>query len=169
MKRMLVVVVVLVSMLVPAVTPATGRPPAPAGAPDQPGAPLKLTVDATQAPRQLIRAREIIPTPPGPLTLHYPQWIPGEHGPPRPIVDHAGPDLTPAGRSLRGRPRRPAREAPPGPAPAGRRRGRERAPPRAPGGPPGPRAGFSPPPGGGRSRRPGPCSGPATTTTTRSC
>jgi predicted metalloprotease with PDZ domain len=100
MRRMIVVVVVGVSMLVPAVAPATGRPPAPAGAADQPGAPLKLTVDATEAPRKLIRAREIIPARPGPLTLHYPKWIPGEHGPTGPIVDLAGLEFTAAGRTL---------------------------------------------------------------------
>ena len=65
---MLAVVVGLVSMLVPAVLPATGGPPAPAAAADGSGAPLKLTVDATEAPRKLIRAREIIPARPGPLT-----------------------------------------------------------------------------------------------------
>ena len=32
----------------------------------------------------------VIPVKPGPLTLMYPQWIPGEHGPTGPIDDMAG-------------------------------------------------------------------------------
>jgi len=100
MKRMLVIVVALVSMLVPAAVPATGRPPAPAGAANPSAAPLELAVDATQAPRKLIQARETIPARPGPLTLHYPKWIPGEHGPTGPIVNLAGLEFTAAGRTL---------------------------------------------------------------------
>jgi predicted metalloprotease with PDZ domain len=99
MKRMLAVVVGLISTLFPAVLPAGGGPPAPAGAADR-SAPLTLTVDATEAPRKLIRAREIIPARPGPLTLHYPKWIPGEHGPTGPIADLAGLEFTAAGRTL---------------------------------------------------------------------
>ena len=32
---------------------------------------ITLTVDATEAPRKLFHAREVIPVSPGPLTLHY--------------------------------------------------------------------------------------------------
>src|SRR5262245_3695279 len=43
--------------------------------------PIELSVDATDAPRKLYRARLIIPAKPGPLTLFYPKWIQGEHQP----------------------------------------------------------------------------------------
>jgi predicted metalloprotease with PDZ domain len=49
--------------------------------------PIQLTVDATDAPRRLIHVREIIPAIPGPVTVLYPKWIPGEHGPTGPIND----------------------------------------------------------------------------------
>jgi predicted metalloprotease with PDZ domain len=47
----------------------------------------KLDVDATDAARRLIHVRLTLPAAPGPLTLLYPQWIPGEHGPTGPVVD----------------------------------------------------------------------------------
>src|SRR6185312_4474749 len=49
-----------------------------------------LEVDATDAPRNLLHARETIPVQPGPLTLFYPKWIPGEHAPDGPVADVAG-------------------------------------------------------------------------------
>jgi predicted metalloprotease with PDZ domain len=49
-----------------------------------------LEVDATDAPRNLLHARETIPVQPGPLTLFYPKWIPGEHAPDGPVTDVAG-------------------------------------------------------------------------------
>ena len=52
--------------------------------------PIQLTLDLTDAPRKLLRARLVIPVQPGPLTLVYPQWIPGEHGPTGPIDNLAG-------------------------------------------------------------------------------
>jgi predicted metalloprotease with PDZ domain len=91
-KRILVISLGVLGTLLPTV--------APAGTTDRPVAPLRLTVDATEAPRKLIRAREFIPTRPGPLTLHYPKWIPGEHGPTGPIADLAGLEFTADGRVL---------------------------------------------------------------------
>ncbi len=49
--------------------------------------PARLEVDATDAPRRLIHVRLALPVTPGALTLLYPQWIPGEHGPTGPIAD----------------------------------------------------------------------------------
>src|SRR5262249_1949381 len=37
-----------------------------------------------------IHSKLIIPASPGPLTLCYPKWIPGEHGPNGPIADLSG-------------------------------------------------------------------------------
>src|SRR2546430_1879906 len=62
--------------------------------------PIELTVDATEAPRKLLRARLVIPAAPGPLTLYYPKWIPGEHSPTGPIPDLSGLKLRAGGKSL---------------------------------------------------------------------
>jgi predicted metalloprotease with PDZ domain len=63
-------------------------------------APIILTVDATDAPRKILRARLVIPARPGPLTLTYPKWIPGEHGPTGPITDLVGVKLSAAGKPV---------------------------------------------------------------------
>jgi predicted metalloprotease with PDZ domain len=52
--------------------------------------PIHVTVDVTDAPRKILHAFLTIPVQPGPLTLLYPEWIPGEHGPTGPITDLAG-------------------------------------------------------------------------------
>ncbi len=49
-----------------------------------------VTLDATEAPRKLLHAHLSIPVAPGPLTLYYPKWIPGEHAPDGPVDDMAG-------------------------------------------------------------------------------
>ena len=57
-------------------------------------APITLSVDLTDAPRKILHATETIPVQPGPqpvsMTLVYPEWIPGEHGPTGPIINQAG-------------------------------------------------------------------------------
>jgi predicted metalloprotease with PDZ domain len=62
--------------------------------------PIRLDVDATEAPRKILHARLSIPAKPGPLTLLYPKWIPGEHGPTGPVTDLAGLKLKAAGKSI---------------------------------------------------------------------
>ncbi|HEX3471859.1 MAG TPA: M61 family peptidase, partial [Silvibacterium sp.] len=52
--------------------------------------PIHVTVDVTDAPRKILHAVLSIPVQPGPLTLVYPQWIPGEHGPTGPVDNLAG-------------------------------------------------------------------------------
>jgi predicted metalloprotease with PDZ domain len=66
----------------------------------QPQAPIQLAVDVTDAPRKLIHARLTIPAAPGPLTLVYPKWIPGEHGPTGPIDDLTGLAFSANGKPL---------------------------------------------------------------------
>jgi len=61
---------------------------------------ITLAVDATEAPRDLLHARLVVPVSAGPLTLFYPQWIPGEHGPTGPIVNLAGLKITANGKPL---------------------------------------------------------------------
>ena len=51
---------------------------------------LKVAVDAIDAPRHILHSRVTMPAKPGPMTVVYPKWIPGEHGPTGPIIDVAG-------------------------------------------------------------------------------
>jgi predicted metalloprotease with PDZ domain len=46
---------------------------------------ISVTVDATKTQQKLLHTRLVMPVKPGPLTLYYPKWIPGEHGPDGPI------------------------------------------------------------------------------------
>jgi predicted metalloprotease with PDZ domain len=64
---------------------------------------VALSVDATDAPRKLFHARMTIPAQPGALTLVYPKWIPGEHGPTGPITDLVGLKFTAGGKTLQWR------------------------------------------------------------------
>jgi predicted metalloprotease with PDZ domain len=63
-------------------------------------APVKLDVDVTDAARNILHARLHIPASPGPLTLFYPKWIPGEHMPSGPINDVTGLQMTANGQPL---------------------------------------------------------------------
>jgi predicted metalloprotease with PDZ domain len=64
---------------------------------------IMLSVDASAAPRKLIHAQLRIPASPGTLTLYYPKWIPGEHGPTGPIQDLTGLKFTASGNPLKWR------------------------------------------------------------------
>src|SRR5205085_7514655 len=55
---------------------------------------------ATEAPRKIFHARLTIPTVGGEVTLVYPKWLPGEHGPTGPITDVAGLRFTANGQPL---------------------------------------------------------------------
>jgi predicted metalloprotease with PDZ domain len=48
-------------------------------------APITLRVDATNVASNVYHAHLTIPATSGPMTLFYPKWIPGEHGPTGPI------------------------------------------------------------------------------------
>ena len=61
---------------------------------------MTVRADLTEAPRGLIRGKLTIPVKPGPLTLVYPQWIPGYHGPIGPITDIAGLKFTANGKPV---------------------------------------------------------------------
>ena len=66
----------------------------------QPGQTISLTVDATQTPKKLLHAHLVLPVTPGPLTLYFPKWIPGEHGPDGPIADLVGLKFEAAGKTI---------------------------------------------------------------------
>ena len=61
---------------------------------------IVLTVDAAEAPRRILHVSESIPVKPGPLTLCYAKWIPGEHGPTGPVVDLVSLKIRSAGKPL---------------------------------------------------------------------
>ena len=68
------------------------------------GAPtITISVDATNAPRKIFHARLTIPASAGTLTLYYPKWIPGEHGPTGPIQDLTGLQFSANGQILKWR------------------------------------------------------------------
>src|SRR5215470_18412085 len=69
----------------------SAKPPAPT---------VTLSVDASEAPRKIFHARLTIPASAGSLTLYYPKWIPGEHGPTGPIQNLAGLMFTGGGKPL---------------------------------------------------------------------
>lgn len=83
--------VILIHSQAAAGKPRTDSPPATA---------ITLNVDATEAPRKLFHARMTMAVTPGPLTLVYPKWIPGEHGPTGPIVNLAGLKFTGGGKTI---------------------------------------------------------------------
>src|SRR5438128_448317 len=64
---------------------------------------VTISLDATEAPRKIFHAHLTIPASPGTLTLYYPKWIPGEHGPTGPIQDLAGLKFTANGQILKWR------------------------------------------------------------------
>ena len=61
---------------------------------------MRVRLDATDAPVRLFHVHLTIPAKPGPLTLLYPQWIPGEHGPTGPVIDLVGLTFTASGRTI---------------------------------------------------------------------
>jgi predicted metalloprotease with PDZ domain len=64
-------------------------------------APITLSVDLTDAPRKVLHATEVMPVTAGPLTVVYPKWIPGEHGPTGPIENMAGFFITANGQPVK--------------------------------------------------------------------
>src|SRR3989442_15394024 len=64
---------------------------------------VTISLDATEAPRKIFHAHLTIPASPGTLTLYYPKWIPGEHGPTGLIQNLAGLKFTANGRILKWR------------------------------------------------------------------
>lgn len=61
---------------------------------------ISLFVNAKDVSKKLLHSKEIIQVQPGPLTLIYPEWIPGEHAPTGPIVDMAGLLISAGGKTI---------------------------------------------------------------------
>lgn len=85
----------LLALLVP-VAPLLAAGPAPQG----PGAPIALLVDATRATQGTFHSHLVLPVAAGPLVLTYPKWIPGEHSPTGPIMQVVDLRFTAGGQEL---------------------------------------------------------------------
>jgi predicted metalloprotease with PDZ domain len=75
-----------------AAVPAVGDQPYPGT--------IVLNVDATDLTQQIFKVRMTIPVQAGPLTLLYPQWLPGNHGPSGPLTQLAGLKLSAGGKPV---------------------------------------------------------------------
>jgi predicted metalloprotease with PDZ domain len=62
--------------------------------------PVKVKIDATGAARRLFHVQMSMPVKAGPMTLLYPEWIPGEHGPTGPIANLVGLKMQSGGQPL---------------------------------------------------------------------
>ncbi|MBJ7515346.1 MAG: M61 family metallopeptidase [Stenotrophomonas sp.] len=80
-------------------TPALAQTSPPAGS-AWPGT-LRINVDARDLDRRIFKVTATVPAKPGPLTLLYPQWLPGNHSPSGPIDKLAGLQVTANGTPLK--------------------------------------------------------------------
>jgi len=62
--------------------------------------PIRITVDATDAPRKVFHSHATIPATPGPMRLGYAKWIPGEHAPTGPIANLVNLRITANGQPI---------------------------------------------------------------------
>src|SRR5438552_8149356 len=95
----ILVCVVSLGVATRAQTPPSRKPVAPLQVAAATGT-ITLAVDASEAPRKIFHARLTIPAQAGEMTLVYPKWIPGEHGPTGPIDDVAALRFSANGQSL---------------------------------------------------------------------
>lgn len=84
MKHLLLLVIIIASLAASAQKTVTER----------------LRVDATDAPRNILHSTVTIPVDPGPVTLVYPKWIPGNHRPTGPIQNVTGLHIKAGGQEL---------------------------------------------------------------------
>ena len=66
----------------------------------KPAPTIAVAVDATNTPRKIFHATLKIPASAGTLTLYYPKWIPGEHGPTGPVQNLTGLKFSAGGQTL---------------------------------------------------------------------
>ncbi len=63
-------------------------------------APITLALDASRVTQRLLHVSSEIPVAPGPVTLLYAKWIPGEHGPTGPVVNLVDLHVSAGGKEL---------------------------------------------------------------------
>ncbi len=66
----------------------------------RPVGPVQLTVSLPHPAQQILEVQEVMPVRPGPLTLYYPKYIPGDHAPDGPIEAMMGLEITAAGHRI---------------------------------------------------------------------
>jgi predicted metalloprotease with PDZ domain len=67
---------------------------------EAPPGPVALTVRLPDPGQKILYVDEVMPVAPGPLTLHYPKWIPGDHSPDGPIGDIMGLEFSAGGQRI---------------------------------------------------------------------
>ena len=65
-----------------------------------PAGPVAITVRLPNPAQKLLYVHEVMPVKPGPLTLYYPKWIPGDHSPDGPINEFMGLEITAGGKRI---------------------------------------------------------------------
>lgn len=65
-----------------------------------PAGPVALTVRLPNPGQQIFYVHEVMPVRPGPLTLYYPKYIPGDHAPDGPIGRMMGLEISAGGRRI---------------------------------------------------------------------
>lgn len=99
MRQNLRTVTVMLACAAIALTIAAAQAPAQSGLQSATG-PIRLEVDSTHSPQKILHVHMVMPAQAGPLTLYYPEWIPGEHQPSGPIINVAGLKITANGKIL---------------------------------------------------------------------
>ena len=61
---------------------------------------LSIEVDLTDLDRKIMQVRQVMPVTAGPLTLLYPQWLPGTHSPRGRVARLSGLQITADGKPL---------------------------------------------------------------------
>jgi predicted metalloprotease with PDZ domain len=89
---------VLIALSLGSAAVAQGTPTPPGDTP-YPGT-IVLSVDATDIAHRIFSVHEEIPVGAGELRLHYPQWLPGNHGPRGPVDQIGGLRFSVDGKSL---------------------------------------------------------------------
>lgn len=86
----------------PLAEPAAAALPAPQDVP-YPGGTIRLDIDASDTQRGIYRATETIPLAPGTrsMTLLFPEWLPGNHGPRGPLAELVDLGFAAGGKPLR--------------------------------------------------------------------
>src|SRR5579859_4655040 len=62
--------------------------------------PARIDVDLRDAAKYIFHANISLPAKPGPMTLVYPKWIPGDHSPVGPIFDLTGLKMSAGGKEV---------------------------------------------------------------------
>ena len=66
----------------------------------RPAGPVALTVELPDPAQQVLYVHEVMPVRPGPLTLYYPKYIPGDHSPDGPVGAIMGLQITAGGKRV---------------------------------------------------------------------